>query len=447
MKWFNNPTSIENRIFVYLCIFAATISMPKEISNTLLGFVLLGMIHRLILKHDDVRESVRRYLPLFIMVGLVWAAQVVSIVVHPDVKKHITEFIRVPFFYTAGLFAVVFCVKSRKRLAVLWILATLSILANDVYGVWEFSQNLPGLYDDYHDYQRYSGWLQYMVQATQITMWLPCGVMVFMWIISFVRKGGIPEEKARAYGLPRISGKIMLLLALAFLAIIAVAIGAFVANGTRGAWLASMVLIVSLSFLAARSKLKYFLVAICVGGLLYGVFHETVDTVYVDRLMSTVNVQDYSQQERVYVWTSALHMYEDNPMLGVGYGRFEEMYLGQYKRPEATLELGHAHNNFLQIMAEQGTVGLSANVLMILIGTFVGLRKYYRSWKMFGPGSLPAISALCFLAVLWAVQLHGLSEHTYGASITLKVFWFLMAVFYVYTGECIASRDSLQDKE
>ena len=447
MRWFNNPASIENRIFVYLCIFAATISMPKEISNTLLGFVLLGLIHRLIVKHDDVKSSFRRYLPLFIMVGLIWATEILSIVVHPDVKKHITEFIRVPFFYTAGLFAVVFCVRQRGRLAVLWILATLSILVNNVYGVWEFSQN-PIVFDDkFHDYGRYAGWLQYMVQATQIAMWLPCGVMVFMWILSFIRKGGIPEDKAQNYGLPKISGKVMFLLGLIILAIIVVAIGAFVANGTRGAWLAAMVLLVTLSFLAAKSKLKYILVMACIGGLLYGAYLENADNVYVNRLMSTANVHDFSQQERVYVWTGAIHMYEDNQVLGVGYGRFEEVYLSQYKLPEAKLELGHAHNNFLQIMAEQGTVGLAGMLLMILVGTFAALRSYFRCRKRFGAGSLPSISALCFLAVLWAVMLHGLSEHTFGASITLKVFWFLMAVFYVYSQECIEGRDALQDKE
>lgn len=440
MGTFNNISSIENRIFFYLCIFAATISMPKEISNTLLGFVLGAIIHRLIIKKDDVVERIRQYRSLVLMVLAIWGTIILSVFTHPDVMQNFIYFVRVPFFYTTGLFAVILFVRDKKKLIMLWILATLSIFMNDIYGIWQFCTATITYHAADHDYGRFSGWLQYMVQATQLTMWFPGAVMVFMWLVSSIRKKDMSVENVCEYTQTPASHKTMVYVAAFIFFAIVIAVVAFLANGTRGAWLATIVLTVALPFFAVKNKLRYILVLLCLGGLMCGYLAVNKDNIFAVRMMSTANVNDPSQHERVNMWTGAYSMYKDNPVLGVGYERFSDVYNPYYRPVESNFHAGHAHNNFLHTMAEQGTVGILGMLAMIAIGTYAGFRSYNRSRRIFGAGSLPSISALCFLAVLWGVMLHGLSEYTFGASITLKVFWFLMAVFYVYCGECMVNK-------
>ena len=436
MDSFNKISAIENRMFFYLCVFAATISMPKEISNTMLALVLGAIIHRLIIKRDDVAERIRKYRPLLFMVLAIWGPIILSVFTHSDVMQNFIYFIRVPFFYTTGLLAVVFFVRDRKRLMLLWGLSTLSIFMNDVYGIWQFCQNSILFDVKNHDYGRFSGWLQYMVQATQITMWFPGAVMILTWIISQIKKRNMPSDNVREYCQVAISNRMMINAGILLSIAIFLAAVAFLVNGTRGAWLATIVLTVFLPFFTVRKKLRYIIVLLCIVGLGCGYCGVNKDNIFVNRMMSTANVNDPSQHERVNMWTGAYRMYMDNPVLGVGYEHFSDVYNPYYRPKESNFHAGHAHNNFLHTMAEQGTVGLLGMLAMIAIGTYAGFRSHIRSSRIFGVGSLPSISALCFLAVLWGAMLHGLSEYTFGASITLKVFWFLMAVFYVYCEEC-----------
>ena len=66
---------------------------------------------------------------------------------------------------------------------------------------------------------------------------------------------------------------------------------------------------------------------------------------------------------RVYLWTSTLEMVKDNPALGVGIGNFKVVY-PLYRNPQERenipkgVKYSKAHNVFLQIWSEMGTLGL-----------------------------------------------------------------------------------------
>ena len=66
---------------------------------------------------------------------------------------------------------------------------------------------------------------------------------------------------------------------------------------------------------------------------------------------------------RVYLWSSTLEMVKDHPILGVGVGNFKVVYplYRSGKDKEVTpkgVKYSKAHNDFLQIWAEMGTLGL-----------------------------------------------------------------------------------------
>ena len=75
--------------------------------------------------------------------------------------------------------------------------------------------------------------------------------------------------------------------------------------------------------------------------------------------------QDYSTAERLAHWIAGLHMFMDHPVLGVGIGNYSDAY-PRYFITIFTASLGQAHNYYINIAAETGSIGLLAFVLFLL---------------------------------------------------------------------------------
>src|SRR6266852_8595742 len=93
--------------------------------------------------------------------------------------------------------------------------------------------------------------------------------------------------------------------------------------------------------------------------------------------LSTPSSQDFSTAERVAHWLAGLHMFIDHPVLGVGIGNYPDAY-PKYFITIFTDPLGHAHNYYINIAAETGSIGLIA-YLLFLLATFVAGAHSYRS--------------------------------------------------------------------
>lgn len=72
-----------------------------------------------------------------------------------------------------------------------------------------------------------------------------------------------------------------------------------------------------------------------------------------------VSSENYAIVERLAHWQAALNMADASPLVGVGAGNFEAVY-SSYGVPSWPLALGHAHNDYLNILAETGVIGLIA---------------------------------------------------------------------------------------
>jgi O-antigen ligase len=87
--------------------------------------------------------------------------------------------------------------------------------------------------------------------------------------------------------------------------------------------------------------------------------------------------QDYSTAERLAHWIAGLHMYIDHPILGVGIGNYPDAY-PQYFITIFVDPLGHAHNYYINIAAETGSIGLIVYLLFVL-ATFVVAGRVVRN--------------------------------------------------------------------
>ena len=108
--------------------------------------------------------------------------------------------------------------------------------------------------------------------------------------------------------------------------------------------------------------------------------------------------QDYSTAERLAHWIAGLHMFMDHPVLGVGIGNYPDAY-SKYFIAIFTTSLGHAHNYYINIAAEIGSIGLIA-FLLFLLAVFVAgghslreINKKLRLAKMQMPQTQTVIQA------------------------------------------------------
>ena len=151
---------------------------------------------------------------------------------------------------------------------------------------------------------------------------------------------------------------------------------------SRGGFLA---MAAAFSVLVWRSKNR--VAGFAFGGLCLVAAFLVAPSSYVERIQSIENYEtDGSAMGRLAAWRTAINMAEDNPVLGVGLTLFLRNY-ARYKSGSANEGVRVAHNSYLQIWAECGTVALVCYLMLMLL-SLVGLwrirrkadQRYFTTW-------------------------------------------------------------------
>ncbi len=142
---------------------------------------------------------------------------------------------------------------------------------------------------------------------------------------------------------------------------------------SRGAFLA---LCATAMWIAWRSGRLFRAVMVLL--TLAALFPLLVPESVLERLSSIGDTKESSNNARLVAWQTALNMIQDNPLLGVGMRNFQPRFREYSVVPVE--QLGHtyvAHNSYLQIWAESGT--LAFLVYLLLLGSvFVTCRRIHR---------------------------------------------------------------------
>ena len=194
---------------------------------------------------------------------------------------------------------------------------------------------------------------------------------------------------------------------------------ALLASWSRGAWLGTAVAVAVMLFalpkrlttgLAAALGLALLIAGLWLGGLLpqsvvnrlttsVGDFFTVDDIRGVD-----ISPFNYAVVERIAHWQAALNMAQANPILGVGLGNYEIAY-DQYRLINWEEPLGHAHNFYLNVLAETGVVGL-ATYLLFWIVVFVV------TWQMRGhPDPFARATAIALLGSWTYLSVHSIFDN------------------------------------
>lgn len=195
---------------------------------------------------------------------------------------------------------------------------------------------------------------------------------------------------------------------------------ALLMSWSRGAWLGfAAAMAVLLLFLPRRRWFGLFLLAIALGigflvvelDIIPQSFLSRVGTLGSDLQIGDVRgefltTENYAVVERLAHWQTGLEMARDNLWTGVGFGNYEPAY-PDYALLNWPIPLGHAHNYYINLLAEVGVIGAIGYLLFWAV-VFLQVIRILRTkdWNKRG-------MALGLLAAWTALSVHHLVDKLY----------------------------------
>lgn len=259
------------------------------------------------------------------------------------------------------------------------------------------------------------------------------------WLVKFwqERKGAREQGSKGESFSPRLLRSLAPLL----LVVTAVTTTALIASWSRGAWLGFAAGTAVLIFYWPQKRRQGILMlGLGAALLLIGLQFNLVPASITERVTSfsqdlqfgdvrgvDINDTNYAVLERLAHWQAALAMARDHIWLGVGFGNYEPAY-ATYALINWPAPLGHAHNYYLNLLAETGIIGLAAYLLLWTAVFWQTIRLLKRlDWPERG-------IALGLLAAWTAVTVHHLVDKLYVNNI------------YIHLGAMLALLQLLEDE-
>jgi len=197
---------------------------------------------------------------------------------------------------------------------------------------------------------------------------------------------------------------------------------------SRAAWVGVLMAVVILLV----KKDKRF-IALCIIGIL--LLPVLLPESMLARLTSIGNTKDTSTTYRISVWTASIYMIRDFWLTGIGLGSdtFSRMYQN-YALGGASFAL-HAHNFYLQWIADMGIGGLLLYVIIILtiFKSIVTINKSDRFMKLAGYAVAGSLAGYLF---------QGMAETMWYTYRMILIFWifaaFMQCASYISNSESIS---------
>ena len=229
-------------------------------------------------------------------------------------------------------------------------------------------------------------------------------------------------------------------------------------NNSRSAWLTEVLVIPLTVFKYIRQQKKYLVIfALVLAGI---AAFMAAKPVYMARIRTIpATFTNWSHDARGLLWKHAVSIIQDHPVTGVGLGRYKDKYqelrskkieaikkekeaikkqiqqakAAAKKQPNQAKKAqikptkldmpdhAHAHNNFLQVTAETGLVGLAGFVYFCGYVLFTSLKNYRKHHN--------PCDKLIFIVFLSNVVLMGAFDVTFFMSPGMTFMTFLIAVF------------------
>jgi O-antigen ligase len=148
-----------------------------------------------------------------------------------------------------------------------------------------------------------------------------------------------------------------------------------------------------------------------------------------DSLSKRLSTQGFAPSGRDIMHQTAFNIINDYPLFGSGAGTYP-IIQHKYKSPELgnTAMSKRAHNDYLELLANQGIIGFSlfaAAIGMLLATLFAGLKQ---SRTSNGKGdSMYGVKVACYCSVT-AILMHSLADFNFHLPVNTVYFWTILAM-------------------
>jgi O-antigen ligase len=218
---------------------------------------------------------------------------------------------------------------------------------------------------------------------------------------------------------------------------------ALVMSWSRGAWLAfGVAAAVVLVTLPRKFWISMAIVALIsltgIGAILSGRLPASITERIGSAFTDLINVNDvrgvavssenYAVIERLAHWQAAVEMARLSPVTGVGLGNYEVVY-PQVRLMAWKFPLGHAHNYYLNVLAEAGMIGAAAYGAMWLILAALTWRARRH------PDPVASAAAAGLLGSWTYIAVHSITDQLYVnyAFLHVGIMFGLAALLYAHT--------------
>lgn len=250
-------------------------------------------------------------------------------------------------------------------------------------------------------------------------------------------------------------------------------------NATRGAWLSLAIVLPLMSLCYVLNNKKIFLAFISII-LVVGIALVNNPS-FMKRVHSIIDTKNVSNSSRFIIWDTSFEIFKEHPVLGVGLGNYKNVYqksiepriererkamkvlpsfkklskpeqevvlksptnlwklqgykklkkqernefnktYGKFRFEYSLSKLNHAHNNLLQMLAENGLVGFTGYIFAFGYILWRNLKNYFVDKNPY---------ALMIVGSTGALLLQGLTEYNFGNSSVMKIYWLVLACLII----------------
>ncbi len=191
----------------------------------------------------------------------------------------------------------------------------------------------------------------------------------------------------------------------------------------RGVWIAALIALPIMALLVSKRLVMVILSLFVLGSLLLC----KIDPFFSERAKSIFSENYRSNAERKVLWQANMEMFRDHPWIGVGYQQNEKLVASYYKNMPGVGDalIGHAHNNYIQMLATTGILGFFCYMSFIALFLIMTLQLYQRIPK---DQVWDKVMVLAALGAQVAFHVGGLTQFNFGDMKVMHQFIFWLAL-------------------
>lgn len=375
-----------NTILIFLILLSISSFISIAVSNIFLGILTLCFFIKTYQKKANIDSECKKY---FIAIGLFTLTMLLSALFSGDIMYGLNRWADMWIWRFMPFVVVLFLLNNYIDAKKVMLTAFAGITVTSVYAVYQGLAGMSRANGFYGHPMTLGGWL---------CIFLP------LLLIEFFEKKLLKQYHWLA--------------GLAF----CICSAGLVFNATRGAWLAvGIVCGLLLIYYMLKSKRNMVIGALFI--ILISVLLVN-NTKFMHRLDTIDDFNKYqSNTERILIWKSAWNMFKDHPILGVGLGQYTVNYQQKYILPQAKEpNLGHAHNNFMQMLAENGIVGFAGFIVMFGYIILKNSIEWIKTKNVYA--LMIIVSTVCLI-------LQGFTEYNVGNSAIIKMYWLILGLVVI----------------